>query len=194
MGELLLIFISAGLVNNIVLTHMLRVDPLIATSKKNGAAADTCLFMISTMPVVTAITYLFDFYLFSRFIADYMQLTATVMLIVITVLVNGLILQRLLPQLFLRIEKIIPLMLVNSTLLGVVLFENNHINSFISALLYGLGSAMGFSLVLMMFVSIRKRLNHPDIPRPFQGVAILFITLGLLSMGFLGLSGITLAR
>ncbi|NNE37241.1 MAG: hypothetical protein HKN08_02965, partial [Gammaproteobacteria bacterium] len=108
MGELFLIFISAGLVNNIVLTHMVGVDPLIATSKKDGVAADTCLFMISTMPVVAIIAYLFDVHLFSRFIPDQIQLIAMVMLIVITVMVNGLIIQRFLPWLFIRIEKIIP--------------------------------------------------------------------------------------
>ncbi len=189
MSQLFLIFISAGLVNNIVLTHMLGVDPLIATAKKSSAAADTCLFMILTVPVVTTVTYLFDIYLFQPFVQEYLQLVGTVILIFMTVMVNSLIIRHFLPKLFIKIEKIIPLMLVNSTLLGVVLLKINYVSSFASAFIYGLGSAVGFSLVLMMFVSIRNRLDNPDIPNAFQGVAILFITLGLLSMGFLGFGG-----
>jgi electron transport complex protein RnfA len=193
-GELFLILISTGLANNFVLTHMLGVDPLIATSRKSGPAMDTCLFMVTTMPVVAAVLYLFNVYLFTPFIPDHLHLMATVMLIAITVMVNGFILQKLHAKLFSRIEKIIPLMLANSALLGLVLIENNYVYSFSAALFFGLGSALGFSLVLMMMVSIRNKLDNPDIPVPFQGIAILFITLGLLSMGFMGFSGLNLIK
>lgn len=173
---------------------MLGVDPLIATTQKPRPAINACLFMVCVMPIVATVTYIFNFYLLSQFIPGYLHLIATVMLITITVMVSGFITQRYFSSIFNKIEKIIPLILVNSTLLGLVLIGNNYIYSIFTAFFFGLGTALGFSLLLMMTVSIRKKLDNPEIPRPLRGVAILFITLGILSMGFMGFSGITLTR
>ena len=192
MSELFLILVSTSLANNLVLNYMLGIDPLLATTRKAGPAVNTCLFMVFTMPVVSVISYTFNIYIFEQYVPAYLHLIATVIIIAITVMASGLIIQRFLPTIYVRIEKIIPLIMVNSTLLGLVLIENQYVYSMISALFSGLGTALGFCLILMMFVSIRKKLDNPEIPIPFQGVAIFFITLGILSLGFMGFSGISL--
>jgi Na+-translocating ferredoxin:NAD+ oxidoreductase subunit A len=190
-SELLLILVSTSVANNLVLNYMLGIDPLLATSQKTGPAINTCLFMVFTMPVVSVISYTFNIYIFEQYVPDYLHLISTVIIIAVTVMVTGLIIQRLSPNIYIRIEKIIPLMMVNSTLLGLVLIEKKYVYSMISALFSGLGTALGFCLILMMFVSIRKKLDNPEIPIPFQGIAIIFITLGILSLGFMGFSGIS---
>ena len=190
MGELFLILISTCLVNNLVLDFMLGVDPIIAVSKKHSPTFDMCILVIITMPFVAAVSNLINNSLLVPFGLGYLQLITTVLLVSIITLSTGIISKFYFPVLHNRIGVLIPLVIVNCTVLGLALLATRHELSMVDALFYGLGSALGFSFVLMAINSIRDKVSVSDVPFPFRGVAILLITLGLISMAFMGFNGI----
>lgn len=189
MGEQLLILIGAGLVSNLILDHMLGVDPLLAVSRQTGPAINLTLLMLLALPVTTAATWLLNSILVPAGLA-HLQLTGLVLTSCLLVLTTGWLTARLKPALYARIELFIPLLLVNCSVLGAALLNINLQSGLIESLFFGFGTAAGFGLILLLVCAIRERVAVADVPLPFRGTAILLITLGLISMAFMGFNGI----
>lgn len=190
MTDLLLILFAACMVNNLVLDHMLAVDPVTAMADKIEAAVDLGLAMIILAPVSAVAGYLLSVHILVPLRLEYLQLPALILLIAAGVTLAAALMQRIGPHFHERIRDIIPLLLVNCALLGIVLLEFTENNGLVAALLFGLGAAAGVFLVVVAFAALQERLAAADVPQSFQGVAILLITLGLFSMAFMGFAGL----
>lgn len=190
MGDQLLILISAGLVSNLILDHMLGVDMVVAVSRKIDPVFDLARLMLLALPVTTVGTHL----LISRVLLPldlaYLQISGLVLLTSLLVLGIGWLVGTFKPALHARIELYIPLLLVNCSVLGVALLNSGHGHGILGSISFGLGTAAGFGLVLLLVAAIRERVAVADVPVPFRGPAILLVTLGLLSMAFMGFNGI----
>ncbi len=190
MDEQFLILISAGLVSNLILDHMLGVDPIIAVSRKIDPAVELALLMLLVLPVTTLGSSLLNSLILIPFDLAYLQITAQVLLTSLLVLFTAWLTSRIRPGLYARIELYIPLVLVNGAVLGVALLNNRHNNGLLASISFGIGSAIGFGLVLLLISAIRERIAVADVPAPFRGTSILLITLGLMSMAYMGFNGI----
>lgn len=189
MTDLLLIFFSACLVNNLVLDHMLAVDPVAAMADKIDAAADLGLAMMVLAPVVVLAGYLLNAHVLVPLHATNLQLPALMLVIVAAVTLSVSLIRRISPRFHRRIHDMTPLLLVNCALPGIMLLYLGLDNGAVFALLFGLGTAAGVLFVAVAFAALQERLAAADVPRPFRGPAIVMITLGLFSMGLMGLAG-----
>lgn len=191
MGEFFLILIGAGLVSNLVLDYMLGADLVVAVSKKPDPAINFCYLLLIVMPVTAALAFALNQYILVPQDLVYLQLISLVLVTTTVVIMVGNIARQMRPELYSRIELFIPLVIVNCTVLGVAILGLRPDSGWAGSLFFGLGSALGFSLVLLAISAIRERIAVADVPSPFKGVAALLITLGLLSMAFMGFGGIS---
>lgn len=191
MSELFIILISTGLVSNLVLDYMLGTDPLLATSRKIEPAVSLTLLMLIVMPPSAMLAWLVKFHVLLPLDLMYLELIGLVMIIAIVVTAVDKLTALYRPDLHQRISLFIPLLMVNCTVLGVALLNSRVDYGPFTSLFSGLGSAAGFGLVLLAFSAIRGRVSVADVPAPFRGTAILMITLGMISMAFMGFNGIS---
>jgi electron transport complex protein RnfA len=112
------------------------------------------------------------------------------MMILVIVLTSKNIIYKFFPLLIEKIDALVPVLLINSILLAVILLQETKINSFIDSFLFGLETGLGFLLLLLVVTCLRERVDNEDVPEPFRGTPILLITMGMLSMGLMGLIGL----
>lgn len=190
MNELFLIFISAILVNNFVLTRFLGICPFLGVSKRIPTAlgmGGAVIFVMTLASVVTNLIYTYILEPFNLLFLEYL-----VFILVIASLVQSveLILQKLSPILYKALGIYLPLITTNCAILGLALLNVIKGYNFSKSLVFGLGAGMGFTLALLVMAGIRERLELADIPKPLEGAAITLIIAGLLSVAFLGFYGL----
>jgi len=190
-GELFLILIGTGLVSNLVLDYMIGTDPVVAVSQKAEPALNLSLLMLLIMPAVTSFSYLLNSFWLMPLDIIYLQLISLVLLSVLVTVTIGNLTRRYRPALYARIELFIPLVIVNSAILGVAQMSIKSDYGLLGALFFGLGTALGFALVTLAITAIREKISVADVPGPFRGISVLMITFGLIAMAFIGFSGIT---
>ena len=190
MGELLLILVGACLVNNLVFDYMLGVDPVLAATRKTEPAADLALLMILVLPWIALASHLLHNHVLVPLALEYLQLLCLVLLAPALVYTAGSTAARFNTALYERIAPFMPLVAVNSTILGVALLNAGPDTGSAGAFVTGIGFAAGLAIALLIVAAIREKVSVADIPAPFRGVAILLVTLGLVSMAFMGFNGI----
>lgn len=191
MGELFLILIGTGLVSNLVLDYMIGTDPVVAVSQKPEPAFNLSLLMLLIMPVVALFSYLLNTLWLIPWDISYLQLISLVLLSVLVTVTIANLTKRYRPTLYARIELFIPLVIVNSAILGVAQLSIKTDYGLIGAFFFGLGTALGFGLVTLAITAIREKISVADVPGPFRGISVLMITFGLIAMAFIGFSGIS---
>lgn len=187
MEEIFLALVSSALVNNIVVNHIIGGDPALASTRRYDVAYGLSVIMLIMLPITTVIASATTQFILIPLQLQYLQTFVFVMLIIM--IVYGL---RAWPNSFFkyRTEIFLPLAGVNATVLGTVLLNQQQGHHLFFSFIFGLGTAIGFTLVLVLLTAINTRLDMADIPAPFKGVSITLITLGLMSMAFLGFSGL----
>lgn len=191
MSELILIIFSAALVNNIVVLEIIGADPALAFLRRMEVAAGLCFTMLVLLPLVTVSTYLVDLWLLGPLELEYLQL---IVFVSVVLLVMGCLKQwgqLINKKLHERIDVFLPFAGINTTVLGIILLNRQLANDFFMSLAFGLGTALGFALVLLMLTATMERLETADVPAPFRGMPILLLTLALMSMAFMGFTGLT---
>ena len=189
MSELVLIVVAAALVNNFVLVQLLGVCPLMSASRRVEGAVGTGLATGLVLTVASGASYLIDRLVLQRFDVQYLRLLSFVVVIGVTVQAIDLLIRRLSPLLHRVLGIYIPLVAGNCAVLGVALLNSVASRSLVAALFYGAGAALGFTLALALLAGMRERLEHADVPAPFRGPSIAFVTAGILSLAFLGFAG-----
>ena len=188
--EYLLIFISAVFVNNIVLAQFLGICPFLGVSKK----IDTSLGMSSAvaffMVLATLVTWLVQSYLLVPFHLEYLQTIAFILVIASLVQMIEIVLKKVSPTLYQALGIFLPLITTNCAVLGVAILVIQKEMSLAHSVMYALSTAIGFGLALTVFAGIREQLALNDVPKGMQGMAIVLVTAGLLSLAFMGFSGI----
>jgi len=189
MTELVLIVVSAALVNNFVLVQFLGLCPFMGASRRIEGALGMGLATGTVLTLASALSYLVDRYVLTPFDLGHLRLLSFILIIGGAVQLTEQLVRRFSPLLHRMLGLYIPLIASNCAVLGVALLNSNASRSLLAALFYGAGAALGFGLVLALLAGLRERLEAGDIPAPFRGHAIVFVTAGLLSIAFLGFTG-----
>ena len=189
MGELLLIALGAALVNNFVLVQMLGVCPFISGSQRVDGAIGLSLAMALVLTLAAGTTQLVDLYLLRPYGLQYLRLFALLLVIGGVVGATELAVRRFAPLLQRVLGAYIPLVATNCAVLGVALINTAASRSFVAALFYGTGAALGFGLALTLFAGLRERVALADVPIAFRGAPIAFVTAGILSLAFMAFTG-----
>ena len=189
MGELLLIALGAALVNNFVLVQLLGVCPFIGGSQRVDGAIALGLAMALVLTLTAGATQLVDLYVLRPYDLEYLRLFALLLVIGAAVGVTELALRRFSPVLQRVLGLYFPLVATNCAVLGVALINTTASRSFVAALFYGTGAALGFGLALTLFAGLRERVATADVPIAFRGAPITFVTAGILSLAFMAFTG-----
>jgi electron transport complex protein RnfA len=188
-GELLLIALGAALVNNFVLVQLLGVCPFIGGSQRVEAAIGMSLAMGLVLTLASGATQLVDRYLLRPYELEHLRLFALLLAIGAAVAAAEIAVRRSSPVLQRVLGVYIPLVATNCAVLGVALINTTASRSFVAALFYGTGAALGFGLALALFAGLRERVATADVPLTFRGAPITFVTAGILSLAFMAFTG-----
>lgn len=189
MGELLLIALGAALVNNFVLVQLLGVCPFLSGSQRVEGAIGMGLATGLVLTLAAGATQLVDRYVLRPYELEYLRLFALLAAIGAAVAVAELAIRRFAPLLRRVLGLYVPLVATNCAVLGVALINTAASRSFVAALFYGAGAALGFGLALALFAGLRERVAAADVPVAFRGAPIAFVTAGILSLAFLAFAG-----
>lgn len=192
MLEALAILFSAAFVNNFVLVKFLGLCPIMGVSQRLDNALGLCLATTFVLTFTSIITYLIEHLLLIPLQLEALKLLVFIFSIAVSVQCIELTIQAISPLLQQLMGIFLPLITTNCIVLGVTVLNSQAQYSFFTAISQAIGAGLGFSLILLIFASLREHMHKADIPQPFQGGAIAFITLGLMSLGFMGLTGISL--
>jgi electron transport complex protein RnfA len=190
MKESLLILISTILVNNFVLVKFLGLCPFLGVSRKLDTAMGMGLATTFVLTLSSISSYVVNAYLLAPLELEYLRTIAFIVVIAVVVQFTEMVVQKTSPVLHQVLGIYLPLITTNCAVLGVALLNVQSQHGFIQSALYGLGAALGFTLVLVLFASVRERVDAADVPGPFKGNAIALVTAGLISMAFMGFAGL----
>jgi electron transport complex protein RnfA len=190
MSATLLVLLSTVLVNNVVLSQFLGLCPLIGVSRKSATALGMGLALMFVLTLSSISSYLLNRYLLLPFELEHLRTIAFIVVIACIVQLTELVVHKTSPLLYQVLGLFLPLITSNCAVLGIVLLNARHHHNFIESAVYGFGTALGFTLVVMLFSSLRERIEIAEVPKPFQGNAIALVTAGLMSMAFMGFSGL----
>ena len=190
MSNLLLLLISTVLVNNFVLVKFLGLCPFMGVSNRVETAVGMAAATTFVLTMASMASYLISHFILEPFDLQYLQILSFILVIAVVVQFTELVLQKTSPMLYRILGIFLPLITTNCAVLGVALLNVNKDHNFIESIVYGFGAALGFSLVLILFSAMRERIAVADVPLPFQGAAIGLITAGLMSLAFMGFTGL----
>ena len=189
MSELILILVGTVLVNNFVLVRFLGLCPFMGVSRNLEAAFGMSLATAFVLTLSSAVSYLLHQYVLVPLDLGYLRTISFILVIAVSVQFTEIMVRRLSPLLDQVLGIFIPLIATNCAVLGVALLNVQQAKGFVQSVFFGFGAAMGFALVIVMFAAIRERLDAADIPLPFRGMAIVLMTAGMMSLAFMGFSG-----
>ena len=190
MSSIIILLVSAILVNNFVLVQFLGLCPFMGSSNKIETAIGMSAATTFVLTLASMVSYLIYQYLLIPL--DIAWLRTIAFIVVIAALVNftEILMLKTAPLLHKVLGIFLPLITTNCAVLGVALLNINAGNSFVESAFYGFGAAVGFSLVLALFAALREKLILADVPIPFQGASIAMITAALMSLAFMGFTGL----
>ncbi len=181
-----IIFLSAVLVNNLVLEWQLALCPLFEGSRRIDVASGMAVASVFVMTSVSLISFLIYHHILQPLELTNLSLLILVFTMVVLMQTMQWLLQKHWQDLYEKYGIFIPLLILNCSVLAVVLLMLETVDSFGMALVFSLGTSTGFGLILIIFAGLRERLELTDTPRSFSGIPITLITLGILSMAFSG--------
>ena len=188
--DFFLMIIAAILVNNILLVQFLGNCPFLGVSKRMETAAGMGMAVIFVITLAGAATWLCQEYVLYVFGLEYLQTIFFILIIAGLVQFVEIVLKKTSPGLYRALGIYLPLITTNCAVLGVPLLNVGLRHNFAESLLFGFGSAAGFTLALVLFAGIRERLEGADIPVHFRGTAIAMVTAGMMSLAFMGFAGL----
>lgn len=190
MTDYLLIIVGTVWVNNLVLSQFLGLCPFMGVSRKLETAIGMGLATTFVLTLSSVSSYLVDTWLLEPLSLQYLRTLSFILVIAAIVGFTEMVVRKSSPVLHNVLGIYLPLITTNCAVLGVALLNIQKHHGFIESALYGMGGALGFTLVMVMFASIRERLVAADIPNVFKGNAIGLITAGLMALSFMGFSGL----
>lgn len=189
MKALILMIITAALVNNVVLSQFLGLCPFLGVSKKTSTAAGmggAVIFVITISSFITALIYKF---ILTPLHIEYLKTIVYILVIAALVQFVEMFLKKSLPALYQSLGVYLPLITTNCAVLGVCLTNVTKEYGIGTSVLNGFSTALGFFIAIVIMAGIREKIEYNDIPKTFQGTAIVLITACLMSIAFMGFSG-----
>ena len=190
MTEYLLIIVGTVWVNNIVLSQFLGLCPFMGVSRKLETAMSMGLATKFVLTLSSVSSYLVNEYLLQPLDLEYLRTISFILVIAAIVGFTEMAIRKSSPVLYNVLGIYLPLITTNCAVLGVALLNVQDSHSFIESILYGIGSAAGFTLALVLFAGLRERIDVADVPSIFKGNAIALITASLMALAFMGFSGL----
>ncbi len=188
--EYLLIFISAIFVNNIVLSQFLGICPFLGVSKKIDTALGMGAAVAFVLTLSTIVTYLLQHFVLNPLGLEYLQTLAFILVIAALVQMVEIILKKISPALYQALGIFLPLITTNCCVLGVAILVIQKEYTLLESVVYAISTAGGFALALVVFAGLREQLALVNVPKGMRGMSIVLITAGLLSLAFMGFSGV----
>jgi Na+-translocating ferredoxin:NAD+ oxidoreductase subunit A len=185
----ILLFIGAALVNNIVLVKILGLCPFMGVSKKLEASVAMAMATAFVLTIGSGTSYFISEYLLGTDLF-YLRTVSFIVVIAGVVQFTEMWMEKNSPVLYQVLGIYLPLITTNCAVLGIPLLNVQNKHNLFESLVFGFGGAVGFSLVLILFASMRERLEAADVPAIFQGAAIAMVTGGLMSLAFMGFAGL----
>jgi electron transport complex protein RnfA len=189
MTEIVVILVGTVLVNNFVLVRFLGLCPFLGVSKNLDAAAGMSLATAFVLTLSSATAYLLHTWVLVPLGLEFLRTIGFILVIAASVQFTEIMVRRMSPLLDQVLGIYIPLIATNCAVLGVAILNVQQSTGFVQSVFYGFGASAGFALVLVVFAAIRERLDAADIPAPFRGTAIALMTAGIMSLAFMGFSG-----
>ena len=183
------ISLNAILAENFILVKVLGICPFMGVSKKTDTALGMGLAVIFVMALASAATWLVNKYLLVALGLEFMQTVVFILVIAALVQFVEMFLQKALPALYQALGIYLPLITTNCAVLGVALLNIQNGYTFIESVIYGVTGGVGFTLAIVLFSSVRQRLEDCDCPKAFKGFPLALIAAGLLALSFMGFSG-----
>lgn len=196
LASLVLIAVSAAIVNNVVLSQFLGICPFLGVSKNTKTAAGmggAVIFVITVASFVTGLIY--KFVLANPALLDkkvdlrFLQTIVFILVIAALVQFVEMFLKKQIPPLYESLGVFLPLITTNCAVLGVALNCVTYEYNLLESVVYGLATAVGFFIAIVLMAGLREKIEYNDIPKPFQGTAIVLLTACLMSIAFMGFSG-----
>lgn len=190
--EYILIFISAIFVNNIVLSQFLGICPFLGVSKKIQTSLGMGMAVAFVLTVATVVTFLLQKCVLDPLGLQYLQTIAFILVIASLVQMVEITLKKVSPALYQSLGIFLPLITTNCAVLGVAILVIQKDFTLIESIVYAFSTAIGFALALVLFAGIREQLAYVNIPKGMRGMPIVLVAAGLLSLAFMGFSGVDL--
>ena len=187
--EYLLLILSTSLVNNIVLVKFLGLCPVMGVSNNLSAAWGMSLATTFVLVLSSICSWAIEHLLLEPLNIEFLRILSFILIIASVVQFTEILVRRFSPALHKSLGVYLPLITTNCAVLGVALLNINEKHSFVESAMFGLGSALGFVLVMVMFAGLREKLAIANVPALFEGTPISLISAGLLSLIFMGFSG-----
>ena len=188
--EYILIFIAAIFVNNIVLSQFLGICPFLGVSQKVSTSLGMSAAVAFVMVLATLVTWCIQMFVLEPFGLQFLQTLAFILVIASLVQMVEIILKKVSPPLYQALGVFLPLITTNCAVLGVAILVVQKDYNLLMSLDYALASALGFGLALILFAGLREQLEFANVPKGMKGVSITLITASLLSLAFMGFSGV----
>lgn len=188
--NLLLIAVGAALANNVVLSQFLGLCPFIGVSKKVDTAAGMGGAVIFVITIASAVTSLIYTFILEKLNITYLQTIVFILVIAALVQFVEMFLKKMVPALYQALGVYLPLITTNCAVLGVALINVQKSYDFLSSVVNGFGTAVGFTISIVIMAGIREKIEYNDVPESFKGTPIVLITAGLMAMAFFGFSGL----
>ena len=187
---LIVIILSSVFVDNYVLCRFLGICPFLGVSKKLNTATAMSAAVIFVMALATAVTYPINKFLLVKFDLEYLQTIVFILVIAALVQLVEIILKKYIPALYNALGIYLPLITTNCAVLGVVILNVDNSYNFAQSMFNSVGAGLGFMLAMVMFAGVRERLDSCDVPKFMQGLPITLVAASLVSVSFLGFTGI----
>ena len=190
MKDLILIFISTLLINNLVLSYFLGICPFLGVSGKIESAFGMGMAVTFVMTLATSIGWLVYNLVLAKFGLLFLEYVVFILVIASLVQMVEMFIRKFSSHLYQSLGIYLPLITTNCAILGAALFMVTRHYKFLEAVVFGFSGGLGFSLVLLMMASIREELEFANVPKVFKGAPLTLITAGLLALIFMGFSGL----
>ena len=188
--NILIIVLMAMLTENFVLSKFLGICPFLGVSKRISTAVGMSAAVLFVMLVASVITYVLQTYVLTPYDVSYLQTIVFILVIASTVQLTEMAIQKLSPTLYQALGIFLPLITTNCAVLGLAVLNIQREYSLIEVIFHAIGAAGGFAIALLMFAGLREKLETCDVPEVFKGAAVAFVTAGILSLAFMGFSGL----
>jgi electron transport complex protein RnfA len=188
--DIALILLGTVLVNNFVLVQFLGLCPFMGVSRRVDSALGMGIATTFVLTLSATLSYLVNRWLLIPFELDYLRTLSFILVIALVVQFTEIVIRRQSPLLHRVLGLYLPLITTNCAVLGVALLSANQQHTLLEAMLYGFGAALGFTLVLALFSVLRERIELSDVPAPFKGHAVALMSAGIMSLAFMGFSGL----
>jgi electron transport complex protein RnfA len=189
--EYFLLLLGTVLVNNVLLVKFLGLCSFMGVSNKLDSAIGMGLATTFVLTLASAAGWLLEHWLLQPLGLEFLRILAFILVIAAVVQFTEMVIKKISPALYQVLGIFLPLITTNCAVLGVALLNVQQEHSFVQSLLYGFGSALGFTLVMVIFAGLRERLALAQVPAAFNGLPIAFVVAGLLSLAFMGFAGLT---